>query len=170
MAALNWSDALVLDLPFMDREHHAFVTSIERVDRAEDARLAEAWSDLLACTTDHFAREDLWMRSSGFASGKDHIVQHRVVLEVMREGLIQAREGRLLQVREMARQLRSWYVKHVQTMDAALALHLRGMRFDPAMLQAVTVPGVPRVNANLQRAASTASASPAGIPDRRQSA
>ncbi len=132
MAALNWSDALVLDLPFMDRENQAFVKLIERVDVADDAQLALAWSDLVACTTNHFAREDLWMQSSGFASRKDHIVQHRVVLEVMREGLVHARERRFLQVREMARQLRSWYVKHVQTMDAALALHLRGRRFDPA--------------------------------------
>ena len=131
MAALNWSDALVLDLPFMDREHQAFVELIERVDVADDAHLALAWSDLVACTTNHFAREDLWMQSSGFASRKDHIVQHRVVLEVMREGLVHARERRFLQVREMARQLRSWYIKHVQTMDAALALHLRGRRFDP---------------------------------------
>ena len=138
MASLKWADALVLDLPFMDREHQAFEDSIERVDMADDAHLAFAWNDLVACTSEHFAREDLWMRSTGFPAKKAHIVQHLVVLEVMREGLVQAREGRFLQVREMARQLRSWYVKHVQTMDAALAHHLRGMRFDPMKVEDVT--------------------------------
>ena len=72
------------------------------------------------------------MRSTGHASRKDHAIQHRLVLEVMREGALQSGEGRLLQVREMARQLRGWYEKHVQTMDAALALHLRSARFEPA--------------------------------------
>jgi hypothetical protein len=55
-----------------------------------------------------------------------------VVLEVMREGVVQAHEGQLLQVRQMAWQFRDWYHKHVQSMDAALALHLRGARFEPA--------------------------------------
>ena len=46
--------------------------------------------------------------------------------------LVQADEGQLLQVRQMAWQFRDWYHKHVQSMDAALALHLRGARFEPA--------------------------------------
>jgi hemerythrin len=79
-----------------------------------------------------FAREDEWMQATRFSCRRDHTLQHRVVLEVMREGLVQAREGQLPQVRQMASQFRDWYHKHVQTMDAALALHLRGQRFDPA--------------------------------------
>ena len=105
---------------------------------ADDAHLALAWNDRVACTSEHFARQNLWMRSTAFPAKKVHTVQHLVVLEVMREGLVQAREGRLLQVREMARQLRSWYVKHAQTMDAALAHHLRGMRFDPMTVEDVS--------------------------------
>ena len=79
MASLKWADALALDLPFMDREHQAFEDSIERVDMADDAHLAFVWDDLVACTSEHFAREDLWMRSTGFPAKKAHIVQHLVV-------------------------------------------------------------------------------------------
>jgi len=58
----------------------------------------------------------------------DHAVQHRVVLEVMREGAVHAAQGRLPQVREMARQLRDWHEKHARTMDSQLARYLRKLR------------------------------------------
>lgn len=132
MEASVQSGPLGLDLPFMDDAHAAFTARLAAADQADDAQLPAAWRELVACTTENFAREDLWMRSTGFSSRKHHMLQHRVVLEVMREGIVQADEGRLLQVRQMLWQLRDWYGKHVQSADAALALHLRGVRFDPA--------------------------------------
>jgi hemerythrin len=132
MAALEHSEALSLGLPFMDRAREKFLDLLTSVENADNARLPSAWQDLVVCAAENFAREDVWMRATGHASQKDHEIQHRVVLGVMREGALQAGEGKLLQVREMARQLRGWYEKHVQTMDAALVLHLRGARFEHA--------------------------------------
>jgi hemerythrin len=132
MAALVRSGPPALDLPFMDRVREEFNDLLTLVDKADNVRLPAAWRDLVEYAAESFAREDIWMRTTGFSSRKDHEIHHRVVLEVMREGALQAGEGKLLQVREMARQLRDWYEKHVQTMDAALAFHLRGVRFDPA--------------------------------------
>lgn len=140
MADLDCSGALSLDLPFMDRAREEFIRLLARVDEADNARLPSAWNELVEYAAESFAREDVWMRATGHASRNDHAIQHRVVLSVMREGALQAGEGRLLQVREMARQLRDWYVKHVQTMDAALALHLRGARFEPAEQRAKAPP------------------------------
>lgn len=128
MAVLDRSDAISLGLPFMDRARAHFARLMARVDEAGSAALPAAWRDLLACAAEHFACEDIWMRASGFASRKDHAAQHRVVLEVMREGAVHAAEGRLAQVREMARQLKDWYETHVRTMDAPLARHLRNLR------------------------------------------
>jgi hemerythrin len=132
MAALDRSGALSLDLPFMDRARVEFIGLLALVDGADDTQLPAAWRDLVERAAENFAREDVWMRATGYESRKYHAIQHRVVLEVMREGALQAGDGRLLQVREMARQLRDWYEEHVQTMDAALALHLRSVRFEPA--------------------------------------
>ena len=143
MAVLDRSGALRLGLPFMDRACEAFTELLARVDDADDARLQAAWRDLVDFAAESFAREDVWMRATGHASRKDHEIQHRVVLSVMREGALQAGEGKLLQVREMARQLRGWYEKHVQTMDAALALHLRGARFQPAIADPRPKPSPP---------------------------
>ncbi|MEJ8812180.1 hemerythrin [Variovorax ureilyticus] len=125
-------DSLCLDLPFMDEAHEQLMRLLAIVEEADDAHLPAAWRDLVECIAQGFAREDRWMNDTGYASRRDHQVQHRVVLEVLRDGITQVAEGRLLHVRQMAWQLRDWYRKHVQTMDAALALHLRGRRFDPA--------------------------------------
>lgn len=65
------------------------------------------------------------MRSTAFAAAANHLLQHRVVLNLLMEGAAMARTGRLAPVREMAQELASWLVKHTQSMDAALALHLR---------------------------------------------
>jgi hemerythrin-like metal-binding protein len=132
-------DALFLDLSFMDQAHHEFLQLLAELGQADDTALPGAWRRLVECADIHFGRENAWMESTAFPSRKEHLIQHRVVLEVMREGLVQAREGRLLQVREMASQFRSWYFKHVQSMDAGLALHLRSMRFEPANAGAETV-------------------------------
>ena len=125
-------DPLSLDLPFMDEAHEQLMRLLAIVDEADDLHLAAAWRDLVQFTAQEFACEDRWMNDTGYATRKDHQIQHRVVLEVMRDSITQAAQGRLLHVRQMAWQLRDWYHKHVQTMDAALALHLRGRRFDPA--------------------------------------
>ena len=49
----------------------------------------------------------------------------------MREGQKHGRDGNLAMVREMARELALWFPQHAQSMDAALALHLRGIGYDP---------------------------------------
>jgi hemerythrin-like metal-binding protein len=130
MVPLRWSELLSHDLPFFDRAHQEFVRLLARVQLADDAEVEPAWRHLVDYAAVLFGREDRYMQQTRFASREAHGIQHRVVLVVMREGLAQAEEGKLLQVREMANQLAGWYVHHVRTMDAAFALHLRGAGVD----------------------------------------
>lgn len=132
MAQLEWSDALTLDLPLMDETHREFVDLLSAVDRADDAQLASTWATLIDHTERHFAQEDAWMASTRFAAGNCHSMQHRVVLQVMREGLLSAQQGDLKVLRMMASELALWFPQHAQSMDAALALHLRRVGFDAA--------------------------------------
>jgi hypothetical protein len=60
-----------------------------------------------------------------------HSLQHRVVLQIMREGR-NAVQGELHVIRGMAAELVTWFTHHAQTMDAALAKHLQDVNFDPA--------------------------------------
>jgi len=132
MAALAWSDALVLDLPLMDDTHREFVDLLAAVERAGDAALLPAWQALIDHTDQHFGQEDAWMAATRFASGNCHSMQHKVVLQVMREGAARGAQGELPVVRAMASELAVWFPRHAQSMDAALALHLRRVGFDPA--------------------------------------
>jgi hemerythrin-like metal-binding protein len=125
MTVLEWSDALVLQLPAMDEIHEEFVERLAAVEQAPDDALLAAWRALVAHTERHFGQEDEWMLGTRFASSHCHMTQHRVVLGVMREGAAQGAKGQLEVIREMARELAAWFVQHAQGMDAALALHLR---------------------------------------------
>lgn len=128
---LQWSDALALGLAQMDETHEEFVDLLARVGEAVDGDLIARWAELVDHTDDHFGREDEWMRQTRFSSANCHSMQHRVVLQVMREGLKRAHEGDLPVLRMMARELALWFPQHAQSMDAALALHLRRVGYDP---------------------------------------
>ena len=149
MPALPWSEGLALGLSFMDDTHKEFVDLLARAEAADDALLPTVWDELVAHTADHFAREDEWMLATGFTRGNCHSTQHKVVLQVLREGLQAALEGRLAPARQMVQELAEWFPQHAQTMDAALALHLRGVGYDaetgevrePGRLPAVEISG-----------------------------
>jgi len=93
MAQLEWSDALVLDLAEMDHTHHEFVDLLARVETAPDDSVVHHWAELITHTEAHFGQEDAWMRDTGFSSSNCHSLQHKVVLQVMREGLRNGHEG-----------------------------------------------------------------------------
>jgi hemerythrin-like metal-binding protein len=132
-ASLAWSDALVLDLDFMDDTHREFVDLLAAVETADDAELLTRFEALIDHTDDHFGREDRWMRDTQFSSSNCHTLQHTVVLQVMREGLKRGSEQNdLALVRQMAKELGIWFPQHAQSMDAALALHLRRVGYDEA--------------------------------------
>jgi len=131
MATLQWSETLALDLPEMDQTHHEFVDLLAQVVNATDPNLLPLWSKLVDHTDEHFTREDRWMKDTGFSSTNCHTTQHQVVLQVMQEGVKRGHAGELAVVRQMADELGIWFPQHAQAMDAALALHLRGVGYDP---------------------------------------
>ena len=97
----------------------------------DDDVLLPAWDRLIAHTQDHFDREDRWMTDTSFSATHCHTTQHKVVLQVMREGARRGLEGDLALVRRMASELALWFPQHAQSMDAALALHVRRVGYDP---------------------------------------
>lgn len=131
MSSLVWSDALSVSFPVMDTTHREFVELLDAVQAASDETLLPRWQALIEHTAEHFAREDRWMQTTGFAPGNCHATQHAVVLKVLRDSLDIAAAAQLSMIRQMAKELGRWFPQHAQSMDAALALHLKGMGFDP---------------------------------------
>ncbi len=129
---VQWSPTLGLEMPVMDDTHEACVDLLAEVVLATDATLLSRWALLIDHTQEHFDREDQWMMDTGFSSSNCHTTQHSVILQVMREGGKRGLLGELDLVRHMAYELGLWLANHIQSMDAALALHLRSAGFDPA--------------------------------------
>jgi hemerythrin-like metal-binding protein len=132
MHTLQWSEALAMDLPFMDDTHHEFVDLLGAVEEAEESQLLSTWRALVEHTEVHFGDEDRWMVDTHFASSNCHSVQHKVVLQVLREGVALGEAGDLKPIRQMAHELAAWFPQHAQSMDAALALHMRRVGYDTA--------------------------------------
>ena len=131
MPTLTWSDALSLQMPVMDRTHVEFVDLLAAVDGSDEAQLLGHWRALVSHTEAHFGQEDAWMAATGFAPENCHATQHKVVLQVLREGLKAGEAGQLQVIRQMAGELALWFPHHAQTMDASLALHMKSMGYDP---------------------------------------
>ena len=102
------------------------------VESAADAQLLALWQDLITHTEGHFGQEDRWMQATGFAPENCHSTQHRVVLEIMREGYKKAQAGDFSMIRGMTPELADWFSYHAKTMDAALAQHMQSLGFDTA--------------------------------------
>jgi hemerythrin-like metal-binding protein len=128
---IAWSPSLALDMPMMDSTHEEFIALLGEAVQACDDTLLRHWALLIDHTQQHFDREDQWMLATGFVAGNCHATQHDVILQVMREGGKRGLLGELDLVRQMAHELGLWFANHVQSMDAALALHLRSAGFDP---------------------------------------
>lgn len=128
---LQWTEALSLEMPLMDRTHQEFVALLADAVMAPDATLLTEWTRLIEHTQAHFDQEDRWMAETGFAAGNCHATQHQIILQVMREGEQRGQTGDLALVRQMAHELGLWFPQHAQSMDASLALHLRSAGFDP---------------------------------------
>jgi hemerythrin-like metal-binding protein len=129
-ATVKWSEALCLDLDFMDDTHREFIDLLGAVETADDDQVVQRFDAMIEHTDAHFGAEDRWMKETHFSSSNCHTMQHSVILQVLREGLRRGREGDLNLLRDLARELGVWFSQHAQSMDAALALHLRGVGYD----------------------------------------
>lgn len=131
MTTLPWTDALTLGLPEIDHTHQEFVAMLAEAEIAPEAELPQRWQALIAHTEAHFGQEDQWMQQTGFSSAGIHMGQHHAVLQAMRGALALGERGQLSELRAMVRDLAAWFGQHAQIMDAAMALHLRGVGYDP---------------------------------------
>ena len=132
MPTLNWSEDFALGIAEMDTTHQEFIALLADVQAAGDAAVMPAWQALVDHTQVHFDNEDRMMLATRFAATNCHSTHHKMVLEVLRQGLAMGHAGDLAPIRQMTRELATWFPQHADGMDAALALHLQRVGFDPA--------------------------------------
>lgn len=133
MSALTWSEALALQQPQMDTTHREFVELLGAIEAALDgpeATLQARYAEFVTHTEAHFAQEERWMATLGFAAENCHAFQHAHVLGVLRD--VQAATPGAAVLRVLVTELAQWFPQHAQAMDAALAQVMADCGFDPA--------------------------------------
>jgi len=75
----------------------------------------------------HCSQEERWMIDSGFAACACHAREHETLLEVISEVRRRFDAGDSEIVTSLAEELPRWFEQHANTMDAALAVHLRDL-------------------------------------------
>jgi hemerythrin-like metal-binding protein len=129
---LAWSDALSLELDFMDDTHREFVDMLAATETAPDDKLIDSFIDLLAHTEEHFSGENQWMQDVDFGPGGCHTDEHEMILKVMREALRRGQtDGNLSLVRQLTGEIGVWFDGHAKSMDAVLAMYLKEVQYDP---------------------------------------
>jgi hemerythrin len=133
MTTLVWTDDLATSQPQMDQTHREFVELLADFEDALDTPLAATrFDELLAHTEQHFAQEDRWMASLGFAPQNCHGLQHAQVLRALREvAQLQGRPEQGDVLRLILKELAAWFPAHASMMDAALAAVMAERGFDP---------------------------------------
>jgi hemerythrin len=138
MSTLTWQPGFELAQPRMDATHREFVqqlAALEAVSAGRPGAAAPALQALLDHTVSHFAQEERWMAALGFSADNCHDLQHRNVLEVLKE--VQRRlaaEGDALDpeiVPRLVQALAEWFPAHALMMDAALAETMAERGYDP---------------------------------------
>jgi len=76
----------------------------------------------------HCGEEERWMRDTAFPARDCHRREHEMLLEVVAEVRRRFDAGDSAIVARLAEELPQWFAVHANSMDAALALHLRGFR------------------------------------------
>lgn len=142
MTTLQWDDALLLDQPELDTIHREFVDLLIEAESAPDEQLLALWQRIITHTEGHFGLEDRWMLAAGFAPENCHMHQHKMVLDILREGVSQAAAGNLQLLRDMLPDLAKWFDYHARTMDAALVYHLQTTGFDVHAEPSAAAPAV----------------------------
>lgn len=115
-----------LDNAQMDATHREFVALVNAATQAGKADFADIFQRLLVHTEQHFNAEQQAMEASGFPALHEHRAEHARVLRDMRALVSKVAQGQTVFARAYVKnQLPGWFELHLQTMDAALALHLK---------------------------------------------
>lgn len=117
---------LLLGMAQMDATHREFVELVNRMDESDKTAFMSLFESLIEHTRQHFDAEQKWMEDSRFPAIGEHRDEHnRVLGEMIRFGERVARGSTAMGRAYVRDRLPQWFELHAQTMDSALAAHLK---------------------------------------------
>lgn len=122
----SWAREVALESEELDREHGmqlALVAALEQAlaEGAPAAAISERLEELLEASDLHFGAEELTMRMHSYPRYGVHVEEHRRLVEQL--VVIQARHAQGDPSLDLVRDVRRWFVSHVQGMDRDFAEH-----------------------------------------------
>lgn len=138
---LEWRDAWTLDVGFMDEDHRALASMLNRLARDYGTRtglplyplrrpdappLLEVLAELDQRTREHFQREEEVMRLDAYSGLADHKSEHDQLLAELSMLIRTLRgSGRQWLDVDLLDSLKDWFLGHVLEMDRELADFLK---------------------------------------------
>ena len=124
----DFETRFVLGVPAMDRNHREFVDLINRMDGASNAVFADLYAEMVQHTHAHFASEEAMMRETDFGPTFEHRDEHQRILGQLEWFAKHLLRGQVAMARAyVVEQIPDWFTQHAQTMDSALAAHVKRM-------------------------------------------
>jgi hemerythrin-like metal-binding protein len=122
----GFKQRFLLDVPQMDATHREFVDLVNRMGMADKEEFARLFEELNKHTRNHFDAEQQMMEDSKFPAIGEHRDEHQRVLGELARFAQRVAAGSTMMSRAYVReQLPQWFELHAQTMDSALAAHLK---------------------------------------------
>lgn len=128
MSLIEWNDAFNLGIEAVDSEHRALVALINALHDAMSAgagraHVVEGISEILTLVSEHFAREEAYMRETRYMAYAEHKEDHEVLLDDLQEILEQVGSDGEYQEARLSADLQYWFSEHFRTHDARLHRH-----------------------------------------------
>jgi hemerythrin len=124
MEELRWSPEMSLGAPAMDKAHKAFVEELAQLVNASDHEFGARLSELIARIERDFREEEALMEKIDFPGLKSHREQHARVLSALHHVIPDVMQGDCASARKAIELLPQWFLFHLSTMDAVLAVAL----------------------------------------------
>jgi hemerythrin len=124
---IAWTPDMSVGVPELDADHQRLVGLINRLgesaDHEDPAIIEGVLDDLLTYTTDHFAREEDYMRQVGFPELVEHMVAHDALTRQVEQLRIKFFLGDVAHIgKETLLFLQNWLTRHILQED---------MRYNP---------------------------------------
>lgn len=124
MEKFAWSPEMALGIPTMDDAHKAFVEKLARLATVPDSEFGAGLHALIAEIERLFREEEALMEGIDFPALQSHREQHARVLSALHHVVPDVMRGDCSSARKVIELMPQWFLFHLSTMDAALAVAL----------------------------------------------
>jgi hemerythrin len=122
MDKLVWSPQLSVGIPSMDAGHRAFIDEMGRLADLPNEEFGASLRALIAAMENDFREEEELMEKIDFSALQIHREQHARVLGALHRVVPGVFRGEYQAARNAIKLLPQWFLFHLSTMDAALAV------------------------------------------------